>query len=355
VVWAKRKPLEVWRWIPAALLTALVFTSTSSVATTHKRDDVVVLDNGDRLTGEVKGMNQGQLVLDTAHLGTLNIPWVHIHQITGAAEFEIVLADGDMVLGSIEPSSKTGMIAVLGREKRTELHKEQVVRVVPIKKRFWGRFDGGVNLGYSYTKSSEVAQFSLNADVIARTEHQMTNLALNTIFTAQQVAENSTRLALAGAHTRFLEHNWFVEGQAGVIHNEELGLDLEVLLGGGGGRFLKRTNRNWVRVVGGLDIIREWPTGMYDPETNLEANISLDYILFKYSANNNYFRTGLTLFSGLTDWGRVRGNWNLHLNQTIVGNLSWSLNGYAGYDSDPVDPTAESEDWGLVLALGWTF
>ena len=147
----------------------------------------------------------------------------------------------------------------------------------------------------------------------------------------------------------------YVEGETGVAHNPELGVNARVLVGGGGGRFLKRTNRNWVKVVGGLDVIRDWPTAEAQSETKLEANISLDYILFRYSVNNNYFRTGLTIFPGLTDWGRVRAEWSLRLQQTLVGNLGWGLNGYISFDSDPLDTTAASDDWGLTTTLGWTF
>lgn len=333
----------------------LALASLGAAADAQHQNDVVILDNGDRISGEIKGMSQGQLVLDTDHLGTLNIPWVHIRQITGDETFEVELEDGDMHVGSIEPSEHTGMISVVGQNQTIDLHKVQVVRMVPIKKSFWKRLDGGVNLGYSFTKSSEVSQFSLSADASARTQRHMTNLTLNSIFTVQQVAETSSRLELTATRTRFLPHNWLVEGAAGIIHNEELGVNARVLLGGGGGRFLRRTDRNWVKFVGGLNVIREWPTGVARPDTNLEANLSLDYILFRYSVNSNYFRTGLVIYPGLSQWGRVRAEWTLRLQQTLVGNFGWSLNGYASFDSDPLDSTAATDDWGVVTALGWTF
>lgn len=333
----------------------LVALAGSGVAADSPREDVVVLENGDRISGQIKGMTQGQLVLDTDHLGTLNIPWVHIRQVSGAEKFEVELEDGRMYVGSIQPSKQTGQVSVVGDDKTDALGKAEIVRIVPLKKSFWGRLDGAVNIGYSYTKSSGVAQLSVNADTMYRTRRHMTDLALSTIFTVQQVADSTRRIDLSGIHTRFLEHNWLWEAQAGATENQELGVDARVLVGGGGGRFLKRTNRNWFKLVGGLDVNREWPTGIMQPDTNLEATISLDYSLFRYSVNNNLFRTGLTIYPGITDWGRVRAEWTLRLQQTLVGSLVWSLNGYFSLDNEPPDPTAATDDWGVVTALGWSF
>jgi len=213
----------------------MVAMASLTAADDKQPEDVVTLKNGDRITGKIKGMTQGQLALDTDHLGTLNIAWVHIQGIAGTEVFEVESEAGDTYVGSIRPSEQKGKILIVEGDKTTELDQAQVVRIVPIKKRFWGRIDGAVSLGYSYTKSSNVSQLSFNGAAAYRSQRHMTDLTLATSVTVQEVADTTSRVSLVGAHTRFLEHDWLAQTDATFGQNQELGFDAQVLLGGGGG------------------------------------------------------------------------------------------------------------------------
>jgi hypothetical protein len=46
------------------------------VSSVHaEKKDIVQLKNGDRITGEVKSLDRGELSFDTDHMGTLSIEW----------------------------------------------------------------------------------------------------------------------------------------------------------------------------------------------------------------------------------------------------------------------------------------
>ena len=60
--------------------------------------DVVVLRNGDRLHGEIKGLRFGRLELSTTSMSTIYVEWDKVVGLTSPSFFEIETADGIPVL-----------------------------------------------------------------------------------------------------------------------------------------------------------------------------------------------------------------------------------------------------------------
>ena len=68
------------------LAAGLVLFASPALA---QRTDVIVLWNGNTITGEVKGMQQGQLRFKTDHAGTIYVKWEFIHSVTSTTFFEL--------------------------------------------------------------------------------------------------------------------------------------------------------------------------------------------------------------------------------------------------------------------------
>ena len=64
---------------------------------------------------------------------------------------------------------------------------------------------------------------------------------------------------------------------------------------------------------------------------------------------------GLEIFPSISDWGRVRGTFDINLRREIVSDFFLDLQLYASYDSDPPSEDAASSDYGFVTSLGWSF
>jgi len=55
-------------WVARLLVAALAFAALLFAApATAQKTDVVVLNNGDRITGEIKEYGEGKLSVDTSH------------------------------------------------------------------------------------------------------------------------------------------------------------------------------------------------------------------------------------------------------------------------------------------------
>ena len=58
----------------AAFAVAWILVTSADVAAQRVRDEVVELSNGDRVTGEIKGLDRSQLTVRTLDLGTVSHP-----------------------------------------------------------------------------------------------------------------------------------------------------------------------------------------------------------------------------------------------------------------------------------------
>ena len=61
-------------------------------------DDVVVLKNGDRLTGEIKGLQSGELRFKSDYMAeSVRLDWSRVERLESKSTFMIWLVDGKLV------------------------------------------------------------------------------------------------------------------------------------------------------------------------------------------------------------------------------------------------------------------
>ncbi len=76
------------------------------------KTDVIVLLNGDRITGEVKELARGMLKFKTDTMDTLYIQWDKILSLQSRQRLEVELANGVRYFGSAEPTSEPGQLLI---------------------------------------------------------------------------------------------------------------------------------------------------------------------------------------------------------------------------------------------------
>src|SRR6185295_18744380 len=78
------------------LVTLLALAAAAADAAAAAKVDVVVLKNGSRIVGEIKQMAKSRLELGTDDMGTLQIEWDNIKEITAPEYFEIEHMNGGL-------------------------------------------------------------------------------------------------------------------------------------------------------------------------------------------------------------------------------------------------------------------
>ena len=71
-----------------------------------ERTDVIVLINGDSVTGEIKELDRGLLRYKTDSAGTLLVEWEDVVTLSSKDSFEVKTTSGGRFFGSLTASEK---------------------------------------------------------------------------------------------------------------------------------------------------------------------------------------------------------------------------------------------------------
>ncbi len=141
---ARRLPPTCW-WV----VCALVMLVPSAHA---QRRDVVVMNNGDRLTGKIKKLEHGQLFIETPYaVEPIPVDWLQVDRVESTAQYQLETADGKRLAGTITktstdktPNNEDFRIQNDGAE--TRLRASDVVVLRSQKSTFWRQMKGSVDL-----------------------------------------------------------------------------------------------------------------------------------------------------------------------------------------------------------------
>jgi putative salt-induced outer membrane protein YdiY len=340
-----------------SLLAALLACFCSPAHATRK--DVVIMKNGDHFTGQVKRLQNGLLFVETDYVsGNIGLDWNQVQSVQSTATFHIVLKNGQRLVGKIEKISveKAKLEDFLIREATGEVQvaSASIVNIDSKKPTFWRQLQGSIDLGYSFTSGN--SQSTLNADTNAayRTRGWEATTSFDSTFSGQSGASKTNREDLQATFAKFLNRNSFLLGLSDFLHSSQQDLNLRTTLGGGYGRYLKRTTNSNLSWTGGVVYIHEsFNINSAQPsDQNMEAVLGLQYNLARF--NFGEFDSQVLTFPGLSDAGRFRLTTNNSLTIKLRNNFHLSFTFWDNFDSRP-PMTAKRNELGISSGIGWSF
>lgn len=342
------------------MATALV-AGFPAVAAHAARTDVVVLDNGDRITGEVLELASGQLKFKTDHMGTLYIDWTHIVSLTTAQKLNIELLDGKRLSGAApEAASSAGAIRLLSQQPGQEPAPAEVpisevadLRRITAGDVWYRRLDGDVSLGYSYTSANGVQTADFSGNVGARNLKREWKVSLDIETTHQDTAPSTQRDSLVLSFDAFLPDRYYRESAIQFERNEELGLDLRSLVAQTFGRyFVQRQGFEW-RAGAGLAVSTETASDSVKRRA-VWVPLTTDLYIFRWDHPKTNVAANLTVLPALNEGGRVRSEASLKLKHELINDLFLQITFNDSYDNRPAE-SARTNDWNVVTSLGYSF
>jgi uncharacterized protein DUF481 len=335
-----------------AVVMAMLLNSTAWART---KSDIVTLNNGDRITGEIKQLERGKLRVSTDRMGEVFVEWDDIVYVESEYEFQFERTDGTRVVGRIGPTDEQAKIVVLAEGETVSFKHDNVVRISQIENSFWSRVNGSANFGYSFTKASDVAQLNLAFRASYRTEKRSFSIDGSTITTDDQANEFTQRSDLRMNTTRFRRNRWFNAYLLGFESNDELGLNLRSSLGASLGRYIVQTNTSELALLGGLVGSSEALANDVSSQENIEGLLGLEYSKYSFDNPTIDLSIRLSVYPSITDTGRTRAQVDASVRRELISNLFWDLSFYETYDSDPPSGSESTTDYGVVTSLGWSF
>ena len=321
----------------------------------HADTDVIVFENGDRLTGEIKSMERGQLRFDTDATGTINIQWDKVAFISSDQNIQVEMISGIRYFGHVKTDEDEFKVLVETGAGPIELENSRIVKMNPIDQTGIRDIDIDVAAGYNFTKASDVQQFNFAINGDYRTRERIISANFSSLFSNSASNDKSQRQILGLNYTRLRSNRWLNDGSLRFEQNDELGLNLRTSLGSGIGRILKQSNRALLVVRTGLQVTRENLVGEPDDVDSLESYFSGRLDWFRYDSPELDWSTNLEIIPSLTESGRVRVEFDTNLKWEIIGDLFWQLEFYNSYDSQSQSDTGSSSDHGIITSVAYEF
>lgn len=323
--------------------------------------DIVIMKNGDHLTGEIKGLDAGVLYVSMSYiLGTSSLDWSKVARLKSTQLFIVKTQDGSVYKGMLNTAESEGVrpikIEVLETpEKQTAIDRGQIVEMAETSDKFWQRFNGELNFGTTYSKGNQTVQYTLSSDVEYLRPRWSASTAWSSNLSTSSGVNASTRNEITPVARHLLPwNNWYYGGLGDFLQSSVQGIQLQTSLGAGIGRYLKNTNRATVSVLGGF----AWQNTEYSQSTLsgtqdlAAALIAAEVKLFRFNKTNLDFAG--VLFPVLSQPGRVKFNMNTTYYIKITGDLSWNISFYGNWDNQP-PPHFAGSNYGTSSGLSWTF
>jgi putative salt-induced outer membrane protein YdiY len=318
-----------------------------------KKEDLVILKNGDKITGEIKELSLGKLKYSTDDMGTIYIEWDKIKALQSKNYYELERKDGIRWFGAIDTDTIQNKILVVIDTLVFPLELLSIVGIVRIKGRFWARVDASTDFGFSYTKASTVAQLNFAGDISYRGRLYFTKFSLSSILTSQEEKEDTKFNQSSIELTRFFENNWIAGTQIKLEQNTELGLDLRTTIGGGVGRYIIKSNFSQLGSLVGILFNREKETNKGGSDLNLEGLLTVMFKQYRFDDPELDLTSNLSLFPSLAPFGRFRLDFETKLKWEIFKDFFWKLTFYDKLNSEPPEG-ASKNDWSVILSFGWS-
>ena len=345
------------RQILLSILGALILTQPTFA---KSKDDVVVMKNGDRMTGEIKQLDHGLLAFKSKYMNSsVELDWNEVAALQTKDPFITTLTSGLRVTGPIERSleKENGKEKfVLGSNSQAMLVlPTQVIEIRQAEESIWRQVRGNADFGFSYATGTNPTTLSLSADAVYQSYKNVISASTSSQFSSQSNATNSFRYTLDSDYSRFFAHRWFAIGLFNFLKSDQQDLNWRTTYGAGFGKEIVRTDRSAFQMFGGLDYSHEqyFPSaGRNNSANSMEGLVGAKYSTFRFKTLDVSWDG--TMYPSITDAPRLRLSTGGNLKIELVKDLYWSFRLYENYDTKP-PVNAPKNDFGISTSLGFKF
>jgi putative salt-induced outer membrane protein len=327
--------------------------------------DQVVFKNGDRLSGSITQSDAKNLVIKTEFAGTVSIAREAVSQITAEQPLYLTLKDNQVVVGTVTTEGEslavktesTGIVRVPKESVESIRNKEiQTAYLAELDRlRNPGLGDlwsGTADVGFSLAQgNAESGSFNVGFNAARATTRDKISVYYTQLFARNSTTGTSVTTANArrggGRYDLNLTARSFVFGMGALEFDEFQKLDLRVVLGGGFGWHILKTERTAFDFFGGGSMNREsFSTGL--DRTSGEILLGQE-LTHKLSARAKLYER-LTFLPNMSETGEFRLNFDTSAVVTLASRLSWQITFSDRYLSNPV-PGAKTNDVLLTTGL----
>lgn len=337
-------------FVPLALQPCICFASS------RQKTDIVVMQNGDKITGEIQSLEKGQLSIKPDYANSsFIVDWTKVDHLESSQLFVITDPHGVSYTGSLTAGPGKHTIMIVESGKATLPH-ESVVEIAELGSTFLKRMRGNIDLGTSFARSNGQKNFTLQTGLTYQSEKNIFSLTSNSQFTSQKETSDTNETTVKTAFFRQLRaSDWYGGGIANFLSSSEQQITLQSTYGAAIARRILFTNKTNLNAIGGLGYtVQHNSAGAVSTGQmhSLDSAFAVQYSTFRFDSTT--FSTNLWLYPSLTSPGHLRMTLNQDVYYKFLGDFYVSLSFYDNYDNQPV-VGAPANNAGVSTSVGWSF
>lgn len=358
---------------------------SAAPANARERLDLVVLTNGDRVHGEIISLDSANLVVRTTGFGTVDVDWPDVAALASPQLFEVELASGRRLVGSLAASAPSGFLAltsdpavappgpdspVAEATPRSAAAAEATTptgaalatialsEVVAIRQRgatLWQSHRGYLDLGWNFASANSDSELSIGAEFTLRGPRLRWSNDLAVSVRDDDGSEQRQRWQIQSLIEIPRGNRWIWAASGIHQRNDDLDLTERQSLLGAAFWIAARSATGRLMIGAGAAESREVYAGE-DGATSVTSGmvaISGDFDRFGPHSTQASFK--LVYLPAMHADGRYRIDAEARLRQKIARNFTLTLSPYYTFDSHPPREALLSEDWGVTSSIGWLF
>jgi hypothetical protein len=268
--------------------------------------------------------------------------------------FEVVTGNGIRFVGTLTAAPDRSIV-VTGSSGADTIEMKEVVLITPIGRSFWSKLDGAIDAGFSYSKSSGVAQLNLNTETVYRKPAFAGRLFASVTQTEQDDdSQDDDRATIEASYLRYPWQKYFVFVATRFENNESLGLVLRSELSAATGPRLINSIRAQMTLGGGLSVNDERGVDV-ESTRNIEGILTFRAAYYTYDRPKTTLDVSMAYYPSLSNLGRHRVQIDASGKRELWKDLFVSLSLFNTYDNRPPNPSANTNDIGIVTSIGWTY
>lgn len=299
--------------------------------------DRLVMENGDRLSGQILGMSGDGLRLKTPYAGDITVGWDKIATLQSDGPVTVLLEDGTVLSGTLDGAQEGGILVHPEGEAHTakiEFGDVDYINPPPEVLGTGLTASGRLNVGASLKRgNSETSKVHMDTETRVATHVRRFKFYGEANYEGEDRGATTQNARLEGGWDRFWKDSkWYGLVNSAFEYDKFKDLNLRSALGPGlGYRFWKGDERN-LDLEGGLNLVHEnWSDKGNQTFVAARWGVDMDQYLFQRAVQFFHRNSGLLGLQNLEDL-TVRTRTGLRfpltdrLQATTQVNVDWDLN-----------------------------
>lgn len=381
-----------------ALLTLLLMTHASWVLA-HSKNDVVTMYNGDRITGEIRGLANGDFKINPSYAPVISLDLQNIARIDSNYNYEILTENNERLYGNISSTGKNGELQFTSIDQSKVIPLLQITEMRPIEESFSERLQ--YTLGANFNFEPDLQTYKIEGTISYASKSMQTSARANILRSDYRAknengdyeddyAQTSGLFRLENERWIAYRDDWYRSFSGQYDYNDQLNNFGRVSLGSGIGRdFIDSAGMRFSSSIGLQGIaersriepspdvntqgfqLTSCPDELLDrdcaddaapiKDTAYSAEGFLTSTFVMYSLTDVDLSVNITgsIYPSLTENDRLRAHLEAAVKWEAVSDLSVKLSLTSDYDSGKEKAgeldslPAKTVDYSILLGLEW--